>query len=322
MDLAELEARAEELDRAALAAPEIDRFCSSSAWVLPAAQALMKPGEPWLVFEPDGFLAMALRRHEQMRAVEALEAAWGLASPLVGQEARRLAGLAGEVLRAREGAWDVVLLSGLPAGSELLSACAARLAARYRLGMGPVTRRHLASLEGGVDGFLGRRSRQLRKALRQAERRAAAAAVVFEDAAGPGCDADALYDRVLAIEARSWKARDGIGITVPDFREFYRLMVRRLATAGRLRALVATAGGIDVAYVLGAVFGDTYRGLQFSFDDARRELALGNLSQLAQVRRLAELEPAVIRYDLGTGGDYKVAWAESVMDSVVLIAAR
>ena len=99
-------------------------------------------------------------------------------------------------------------------------------------------------------------------------------------------------------------------------------MVRRLAAAGRLRALVATAGGRDVAYVLGAVFGDTYRGLQFSFDAEHRALGLGNLAQLAQVRLLAEREPAVVQYDLGTGGDYKAAWAEAVMDSVILIAAR
>ncbi|HUS67960.1 MAG TPA: GNAT family N-acetyltransferase [Kofleriaceae bacterium] len=320
MDLAGLEARADELDRAALAAPEIDRFCSSSAWVLPAAVTLMDPGDPWLVFEPDGFLSMVVRRHERMRAVESLEAAWGLASPLVGPDAGRLAGLASEVLRAREGSWDVALLSGLPVGSRLLAECAARLGVRYRLGVGPVTRRHTASLAGGVDGFLGRRSRQLRKTLRQAERRAAAAGVVFEDAAAG--DVDALYERVLAIEERCWKARDGIGITVPDFREFYRLMVRRLAAVGRLRALVATAGGRDVAYVLGAVFGDTYRGLQFSFDDEHRALGLGNLAQLAQVRLLAEREPAVVQYDLGTGGEYKAAWAEAVMDSVILIAAR
>ena len=321
MDLAALEARAGELDRAALGAPEIDRFCSSAAWALPAARALMAPGEPWLVFEPDGILAMALRRHERMRAVEALEAAWGLASPLVGADPARLAQLARATLAARERAWDVALLSGLPVGSRLLQAVATQLGARYRLGAGPVTRRHVASLEGGVDGFLARRSRQLRKTLRQAELRAAGADLAIEEAAGVA-DPDALYDRLLRIEHRSWKAREGVGVTLPDMREFYRAMVRRLAGDRRLRVLVARAGDRDVAYVLGAVFGDTYRGLQFSFDDELRGLGLGNLMQLAQVRRLAEQEPGVVRYDLGTGGDYKLAWAEGVMDSVVLIAAR
>jgi hypothetical protein len=320
LDLAGLDARSGELDRLALAAPDIDRFCSSSAWVLPAAEALMGPGEPWLVVGPAGILAMAVRRHERVRAVEPLEAAWGLASPLVGPDPAALAEVAADLFAAREGRWDVVVLSGLPLGSRLLQEVVRRLGARYRVGVGSVTRRHVASLAGGVDGFLARRSRGLRKSLRQAERRAAAAGVVFAPAdAG---DPDLLFDRLLAIERASWKSRDGVGVSTPEMRDFYRKMVRRLAPAGRLRVLVASEpGGRDLAYVLGAVFGDTYRGLQFSFDDRRRGLGLGNLAQLAQVTRLAAEEPGVVHYDLGTGGDYKPAWAEGMMDSVVLVAA-
>jgi hypothetical protein len=84
--------------------------------------------------------------------------------------------------------------------------------------------------------------------------------------------------------------------------------------------LFGRQGNQDVAYVLGAVFGDTYRGLQFSFDDRFRSLGLGNLAQLHQVIAL-EAEPSVTRYDLGTGGEYKAAWAEAVVDSVALVAA-
>jgi hypothetical protein len=69
------------------------------------------------------------------------------------------------------------------------------------------------------------------------------------------------------------------------------------------------------------VFGGTYRGLQFSYDERYGVVGLGNLSQLRQVEELA-LEPAVVRYDLGTGGAYKRSWAEEVLDSASLITLR
>lgn len=330
LDLEELAARADLFDRAVLASPGIDRFCSSSSWVLPAARALMAPGRPWIFFGPAGYLATVIRRGDGgRRMVQALELAWGLACPLVGPVPAPLAAAAAEVLAERERDWDLVLLSGLPVGSTLLDAALAQLSARYAVGLGPVTRRHVASLAGGLDGFLARRPRTLRKGLRQARRRAADAGVVFTPQAALGAAAAAgLYDRILAIERRSWKGRSGAGFDREPMRSFYQRMVLRLAERGQLRCFIAeTEGGVpnggrDLAFVLGAVFGDTYRGLQFSFDDEERRLGLGNLAQVHQIASLAEREPAVTRYDLGTGGDYKRAWAEQVQDSVVLVARR
>jgi len=323
LTLAELDARSAELDRAALEAPDIDRFCSSSSWVMPAAAALMPPGRPWLLAGADGFVAAILRRHAGRRIVEPLEASWGLASPLVGPRAAPLASALLDLVRAREGEWDLLVLSGLLVDSQLLGAVARALGRRYRLGAGPVTRRHVASLAGGLDGFLSRRPRALRKSLRQAERRAAAAGIAFEEAAADSpAAADRLFDRLLAVERASWKGRGGVGLDAGEMRAFYRLMARRLAAGRRLRLLFARRGDEDVAYILGAVFGDTYRGLQFSFDDRWRAVGLGNLAQARQVALLAEREPEVARYDLGTGGEYKRAWAERSIDSIALVAGR
>jgi hypothetical protein len=318
ISLAELEAQADEIERLALAAPEIDAFCSSPSWILPAAAALMPPGEMVLYRAEAGFLAAALRLHEEVRVLEPLEAMWGLASPLVGPAVEPLAAAAVEVFRDLESSWDALILTGLMVDSALLETLVERLGARYRIAIGPNTIRHVASLEGGADGFLARRSRGTRKSLRQSERRAAAAGITFiEESAGDAAGADLLFERILSVERRSWKGRAEIGLDIPGMREFYRLMAGRLAAAGRLRVLFARAGDEDVAYVLGAVFGDTYRGLQFAFDDRFRAVGLGNLSQLEQVRRL---EPSIVRYDLGTGGEYKRDWAEAEMTSVALIA--
>jgi CelD/BcsL family acetyltransferase involved in cellulose biosynthesis len=320
--LDELDRRAAELDRVALEAPFIDRFCSSSTWILPAAEALMPAGQPLCAASADGFLTTVIRARGELRAVEPCEASWGLASPLVGTHPERLADAAADLLAARDRDWDLLVLSGLPLGSPLLDRLARRLGRRYRVGLGPVTRRHIASLAGGLDGFLSRRPRRLRKSLRQAKRRADEAGIHFEVArARDDAEADALFERIMSVEKRSWKGQVGVGLVEEPMREFYRRVGRRLARAGQHRLLLARQGDEDIGFVLGAVFGGTYRGLQFSFDDRFARIGLGNLSQHHQVALLAE-EPAIQSYDLGTGGEYKVDWAESGWDSVCLVAAR
>jgi CelD/BcsL family acetyltransferase involved in cellulose biosynthesis len=320
--LDELDARAAELDRQALNAPFIDRFCSSSCWILPAAEALMPPGQPLVAAGEAGFLATVVRRRGEVRALEPCEASWGLASPLVGTSPERLADAAAQILIAREQDWDLLVLSGLPLGSPLLDRLARRLARRYRVGLGPMTRRHIASLDGGLDGFLARRPRGLRKTLRQALRRAADEGIRFEavHTSDPG-QADALFDRILDVERRSWKGQAGVGLAEEPMREFYRRVSHRLAASGQHRLMLARHGDEDIAFVLGAVFGNTYRGLQFSFDERYARVGLGNLAQYHQLVELTR-DASIASYDLGTGGEYKADWAEDGWDSVCLVAAR
>jgi CelD/BcsL family acetyltransferase involved in cellulose biosynthesis len=183
---------------------------------------------------------------------------------------------------------------------------------------GQPTLRHVASLDGGVDGFLARRSRNFRKALRQALRHADDGGVTFESVrATTEAEAVALYDRIQAIEARSWKAQGGVGITSGPMRDFYAHMVRRLARHGRQRTFIARQDGVDVAYVLGAVFAGEYRGLQFSYDDAHARYSLGSLCQYHQIIELCA--EGVARYDLGTDMDYKRRWAEEQFQTSLLV---
>ena len=48
--------------------------------------------------------------------------------------------------------------------------------------------------------------------------------------------------------------------------DFYQRALPRLAARGALRLSFARDGERDVGYVLGGVLGDTYRGLQLSYD--------------------------------------------------------
>jgi hypothetical protein len=317
LDLDGLAREADAFDRAADATADVDQFCSSSGWILPAAVALMAPGEPVVLADGGGYAAFVCRTHDGARVLEPGELAWGLASPLVGPDVDALAELAAAALDVADA--DVAALAGLVEGSPLWRALLARLGDR-RLGRGPATRRHLASLDGGLDGFLARRPRQLRKALRQAARRAAADGLAFEHAAPGPAEVAAVYARALAVDAATWKARVGTGLAAPEMRAHYGGVLARAAARGAARVTFARLDDRDVGYVLGARWGDLYRGLQFGFDDAHRARSIGNLAQREVVAAL--VAEGARRYDLGTGGDYKARWAEDVLDTAALVVGR
>jgi CelD/BcsL family acetyltransferase involved in cellulose biosynthesis len=226
---------------------------------------------------------------------------WGFASPLVGPDA-------GSVLRdaAEELGRPHLLLSGV--GRERAEALARTLRGHYRLRAVDTTMRFVASLEGGVEGFLARRSRSMRRNLRAAVRRVEAEGVRFEHAS-PNAEAlPALYERILAVEARSWKGVEGVGVDSGSMEAFYRGMLPRLAERGALRVAIARHGGEDVGYLTGGVIDGHFRGLQVSYDQRFERAGLGNCLQLEMIRAL--VTQGVERYDLGTQSAYKQRWAE------------
>jgi CelD/BcsL family acetyltransferase involved in cellulose biosynthesis len=319
LTLSELEAAADELDSAVAQTPGIDRFCSSSAWVLSAAEALMPAREPWVHQGDHGWVAMMRGRHSSgLSYVEPLELAWGLASPLVGVDAAGVADQIIALIAARVGEIQVALVPGLAGDAPILRALLGRMPQAWERRWGQPTLRHVAHLGGGVDGFLARRSRNFRKALRQAGRHATSGGVTFESVRCRDADAaDALYDRIQAVEARSWKAQGGVGITSGPMRDFYHRMLRRLARHDRQRTIFARQGDRDIAYVLGAVFAGEYRGLQFSYDDEESRFSLGSMCQLQQITELCD--EGILRYDLGTDMEYKRRWAEEQFQTTLLV---
>ena len=321
MDPIDIAAIADDFDREVAATPAIDRFCSSSAWILAAAGALMPPRAPFSFAGTSGYFAAMRGLHPAgFPYIEPLELAWGLAAPLIGRDPAALAAEVVTALAARRD-WQLAIFAGLTADGPQRRALDRVLPPRWERRRGTPTVRHVASLDGGVDGFLSRRSRELRKSLRKSMRAAAEAGVVFESVRGasPG-DAAALYARIQQIEAASWKARDGVGISSGPMRLFYQLMLPRLCEQGQQRTLFARLADRDVGYIFGAVFEGEYRGLQFSYDDDHAELGIGGLLQYHQVVELCA--DGVGRYDLGTEMDYKRRWAEDVMTTEMLVLVR
>jgi len=321
----QLDAAAGAFDAEVAASGDLDRFCSSTAWVVPAALALPPRGAPFVRRGAHGWLALARREEPTVTVLSPLEAMWGLACPLVGGgddpvAIARAAAEAAEVLDA-EAPSALIALSGLYAGTARFSAIGRALGRDRGLRLGPPTGRRIASLAGGVDGFLARRSSGFRTALRRSDRRARDEGVTF--IAPPLDDVRALYERILAIEDRSWKGQDGVGFAHSEMREFYAEMLPRLAARGALRVLLALdRDRRDLGFIFGGLFGPpgavTYRGLQFSFARGLEALALGNLLQLRMIERLCD--EGVAEYDLGTDVEYKLRWGEITRESVMLIA--
>jgi hypothetical protein len=311
LTLQDLDAMAAEYDEAVASGFTLDRFCSSTFWILPAARHLT-PGAVPRILRANGAYAVLARSDFWLHP---LEATWGLDCPLVGLDP----GAAVEIFCVAlelDPDWSAAVATGISPSSALWKTLGRALARRYAVERGPTARRYVARLEDGLEGFLSRRPASLRKNLEKADRRAKRSGLTFE----VRDQGDASFERILAVERRSWKGRTGVGIDREPMRSFYRDMNRRLLDRGRRRLTFARLGDEDIAYIFGAVFGDTYRGLQFSFDSRFSSLSPGNLCQLEEIRRL--VESGFRRYDLGSEVRYKEKWGEEVVETASLVARR
>ncbi len=321
MEPIDLAAVADDFDREVAATPAIDRFCSSSAWILAAAHALMPPRAAFSFRGQHGYLAAMRGVHPAgFPYIEPVELAWGLAAPLIGRDPDALADEVIAMLAARRD-WQLTILAGLTADGPQRHALERAMPPRWERRRGTPTVRHVASLDGGLDGFLARRSRELRKTIRKSLRAAAQTGVTFEPVrVTTAAGAAALYARIQGVETGSWKAREGVGISSGPMRAFYAHMLPRLCQQRQQRTLFARADDRDVGYIFGAVLEGEYRGLQFSYDDRYAELGIGGLLQYHQIAELCA--EGLARYDLGTEMDYKRRWAEDVMETEMLVVVR
>jgi CelD/BcsL family acetyltransferase involved in cellulose biosynthesis len=228
-----------------------------------------------------------------------------------------LAGL--ETLFADAGSeWKLMALPGMSADNEFLMSVIKSFAERLRIGLGQSTSRLVVDLEGGVEAYLGRRSRNFRRALRRGEKKAKEAGIAVVDAST--ASATELFARIQAVEKRGWKGRDEVGITEGAMHDFYQRMMPRLCLRGAQRVLFAQHEEQDIAYIFGGLRMGGYRGLQFSYDEDYREYGLGNLLQIEQIRRLCA--EGALTYDLGMHMDYKLRWADREYQTLTLLLIR
>ena len=318
----DLEDRAYEIDQAVAITPDVDRFCSSSLWILPAWKAFLPEHRLWAMEGAEGFILLAIGEDKSLGTyVHPLEASWALANPFIGPNAAELTREFIDLSRRTEQPWDILFLSGIRPDSPHFHELLRGFRGHFSLGLGPSSVRRIASLEGGLDGFLGRRSSKFRHNLRRSRRRAEDTGITVEFIAAPSLEeCIPLFDRALEIEQRSWKANLDTGIINSPMTAFYRDMLPRLVQRKALRFLFLTLDGVDIAYCFGAVFDHDFRGLQMSFDDSYRAHSPGSLAQLAIIDALAA--EGVQNYDLGSDMEYKRDWAEESLETLAIVVRQ
>lgn len=315
LTFSELAVNADAFDTLVGATPDIDHFCSSSAWALPAQKVFSPDADPW-IYAADGTVIalMAMPMGEGRIEAMPLESGWGLAAPFAGQVPERAAELLYEMWSTSPIKLDAIHLSGLRLRGVWMEAVARRFHSTHYLGVWGGCERRIAQLNGGPDAFLARRSAKFRATLRRAVRRADTAGVQYDYITGG--DADALYDRIQAIETHGWKSAEGAGIDEGLTRAFYAEIIERLLERDAFRGLFVRLGGEDIAYVFGGLWRTLYRGLQLSHRIDAAELSPGNLAQWALIQHL--MAEGVTVYDMGTDMPYKRRWAELEFKTVSL----
>lgn len=307
-------------NRIAAAEPHADPFCCRTEWQLSFHETFYPQRRVHVRTGGDSLVALAeCDEPDAPPLLEPVECHWLFGCPLLGPRAvDLLQELLGD-LAGQHGAPPDLLLSGIRRGGPLHSRIQAAFGARARIFLPRTVTLCSASLDGGLDGFLSRRSGSLRRNLRAAARRAAAAGVTWQRCVPrDATEAAATYARMLRVEQASWKGIGRCGMAEPPSRQFYDVMLRRLATSGGGRVMFARHGERDIGFIFGGMAGGVYRGQQFSYVEEWSAGGIGNLLQVEQVRWLCEEGAGC--YHMGPLMDYKRHWTElrAPVDAVVV----
>ena len=305
--------------QAALHSGQADPFCCLPAWQL-SFHEVFAPERRLLVWHEARHTSHSmLVLAEQVFATDSvlltpIDTLWFFSSPLLGVHAVDMLARVTDELAARYAPFfPRIVLSGLQPGSLLPQRLLRTFSHSFDFFMHSEAIQCAASLEGGLDGFLSRRSANHRAKLSKGRRRAQQRGIEYErHIPVTEAEAQAVFERMLAVESKSWKGVGQCGMAEEPARSFYDVMLRRLAPARGARIMFATHEGQDVGFIFGGMAGDVYRGQQFSYDLEWKDAGIGNLMQLEQVAWLCE--QGASRYDMGplTGPrmGYKAHWTE------------
>ena len=301
--------------KAALSTNQVDPFCSTSAWQL-AFHDAFSPNRRLLFKESSGsVIAFAEKIFSPERIfITPIEPSWLFGCPLMGKESIDLfiEALAA-FTKIYAPTYPTIVVSGIRPGGILSKRLLNTAGKSFDIYLNSSGIQCTASLAGGIDGYLSRRSANHRNKLRKAVKKAKDYGLSFERSAPRSAEeANATYARMLTVELTSWKGIGKCGMAEPVVKDFYAFMMQRLASLGDCRVIFSRHEGKDVGFIFGGLAGKIYRGQQFSYVDDWKSFSIGNLMQFEQITWLCE--EGVKRYDMGPLNgprmDYKVHWTE------------
>lgn len=304
-------------ERLATRTGQADPFCCGPVWQISAQQAFF-PARAFCFDKSDDALVLFAKYEvsPEYHMWCPLESNWLFGCPLLGEDAHCLQEILRQALSDmvdKERGFPRIVISGLQQGDALPGSLWRHYNREFIFYRHAASVQCAASLEGGLDGFLARRSANHRTKLRKAARNAARRGIFFERHTPTSMDqAYALYQRMLQVEQKSWKGRDRCGMAESPAKEFYSIMMTALARTGNARVMFARHEEDDIGFIFGAMAGKVYRGQQFSYDIEWREWSLGNLMQIHKIAWLCE--EGAERYDMGPivgpRMEYKKHWTE------------
>jgi CelD/BcsL family acetyltransferase involved in cellulose biosynthesis len=182
-----------------------------------------------------------------------------------------------------------VLLHRLPLGSPSIAALSQAFRP-FGVVLTRESRPHATiRLDEGWTAPEGRLSSRRASDLRRARRRAAAEGEPAFELLAPGADeVDALLEDAFAIEARSWKGREGTALAADQTRAaFFRRYAHNAARRGELRVAFLRLGDRRVAMQLAVEWGRRLWLLKIGHDEAVQRCSPGMLLLLEAVRDAA-----------------------------------
>ena len=290
-----------------------DPFCCGTQWQLSYHEAF-NPDRKLYIRESSGSIIALAQAPSNMRPglFTPVEAHWFFGCPLMGADAVELLDEAIEdisrhTLYTQPKASFVI--SGIRPRGKLYRQLLKQYGNRFEFRKLISDTQCSASLTGGLDGFLSRRSGNHRRNLTKQSHRAQRKGVYFERYQPLNDrDVDDIYPRIIAVEEASWKGINQCGMAEQPAKRYYHRMLKRLAVSGHARVIMARQGDRDIGFMFGGIAADIYRGQQFSFAEDWAKLSIGNLLQLEQIDWLCE--EGVKRYDMGPLMGYKHHWRE------------
>lgn len=290
----------DEFDAAVQTTPGISQFCSSTSWAIPAFRGLHEfdpeTTETFIVREGDSWIVFVEKTPNYFYP---FESAWMFQCPVIGPNAVDL--LTRAKTKFLEGPNGFVI-GGLPKNGTIFEKLKSLNSLQFE--NFPTTDSMIIDLETGFDEWLTRRSKKFRRTIRDAQKNCADVKI---DEVAPD------FDRLFAIQEQTYKWEDGSDIFHhDDCRKFYQTMIESEQT---LRLRIAIIDGEDAGFLLGAVFGNKFRGLQMSYIEKHKSLGLGNYLQIETLKQMSEVESVTV-YDLGMFSEYKSRWADETREFV------
>lgn len=294
---------------------QADPFCCSPIWQLSFHDAFCPERRLLIREEANCVLAFAEYILPEGKILLApIESHWFFGNPLLGSDS---VDLLDEMIPFLEKFYKphfpFIAISGIRPNGTFYNSLKRKFSSKFEFTLYSSGVQCGASLKGGVDGYLSRRSADHRRKLTKYYKRATEMGVSFERILfASGLDYETTYSRILSVELSSWKGIGKCGMAEEPGKDFYKTLLKWLSLSNDARVILAKHEGKDIGFILGGKSGNIYRGQQFSYDEGWRKHSIGNLMQLEQIKWLCEEKAS--RYDMGPligpKMEYKSHWTE------------